>query len=174
MRKSSLSKLLALTLVLAIVVSCNLAAATLVLTGNNRSGSTSASASNKSAVTNHAGQILTPQTDINWTASALCSFADSTGNFEVIVGVDNSTRSYDTVAALAGQNGGRITQTLNMGEENALVVELSTLVASEFVNQIRSTGVCSYIEPNGMYQVTSTANDPYYNLQWGLRRVGVT
>ncbi len=172
MRKSSLSKLLALTLVLAIVVSCNLAAATLVLTGNNRSGSTSASASNKSAVTNHAGQILSPQTDINWTASALCSFADSTGNFEVIVGVDNSTRSYDTVAALAGQNGGRITQTLNMGEENALVVELSTLVASEFVNQIRSTGVCSYIEPNGMYQVTSTANDPYYNLQWGLRRVG--
>jgi thermitase len=170
MRKSSLCKLFALILVSVIVVSCNLTAAS-IFTSNNH-GDTGSYASNESAVTNHAGQILSSQTDYNWTASALCSYADGAGNLEVIVGVDNSTSSYDTVAALAGQNGGRITQTLNMGDENALVVELSTLGASEFVNQIHSTGVSSYVEPNGEYQADSTANDPYYSLQWGLRRVG--
>jgi thermitase len=59
-----------------------------------------------------------------------------------------------------------------VGQQSAVIVELSASAASHFVSQVRGSGVSSYVEPNGKYYVDSTANDPYYNLQWGLRRVG--
>ncbi|NLF88802.1 S8 family serine peptidase [Candidatus Bathyarchaeota archaeon] len=172
MRKSSLSKLFTLILVLAIVVSCNLAAATSIFTSNNHVRSIDASAGNRSTVTSLAGQTLSPQTEYNWTASALLNYADNEGNLEVIVGVDNSTASYNSIAALTRENGGKIVDVLQMGENSALVVELSSSGASHFVNQVHSSGISSYIEPNGKYQVESTVNDPYWNLQWGQKRIG--
>jgi thermitase len=171
MRKSLLYKLFSLILVSVILVSCNLVAATTLTSQNSHDGNPRPSLGAQSSVTNHAAETVSAQTDYGWTASALYSYADNTGNLEVIVGVDSSTSSYNTVSALTSQNGGKITDTLHMGQESALVIELSTSTAPQFVTQVRSSGVSTYIEPNGKYQVDSTVNDPYYNLQWGLKRV---
>jgi subtilisin family serine protease len=172
MSKSLLYKLFALIVVTVIIVSCNFAAATTLIQQSNQRENTHSYSGSQSTVTNHGGEAVSAQADYNWTTSALRSYTDDAGNIEVIVGTDNSTASYNTLSALTSRNGGKITGTLHMGQQSAHIVQLSTSSASHFVTQVRSSGVSSYVEPNGEYQVTSTANDPYYNLQWGLKRVG--
>jgi thermitase len=172
MSKSLLYKLFALIVVTVIIVSCDFAAATTLIQQSNQRENTHSYSGSQSTVTNHGGEAVSAQADYDWTTSALRSYTDDAGNIEVIVGTDNSTASYNTLSALTSRNGGKITGTLHMGQQSAHIVQLSSSSASHFVTQVHSSGVSSYVEPNGEYHVTSTANDPYYNLQWGLKRVG--
>ncbi|MEM2129937.1 MAG: S8 family serine peptidase, partial [Candidatus Bathyarchaeia archaeon] len=57
------------------------------------------------------------------------------------------------------------------GHVKAVAVELLLSLVSPFVNEVRSLGLASYIEPNMKVQAFFVPNDPYWSLQWGPQKI---
>jgi thermitase len=169
--RTQLCKVIGILVVTALIVSSNVSVCTALSAPAGNSLHPPAFASTLTTA-NYAGTFKTAPQQYNWAPEALSSYADAANTVEIIIGVDNDASNYNTIAALAKENGAAVTDTIKMGEKSAVVVKVSTSLASEFVAEVQALDISNYIEPNGKYYVDSTPNDEYWSLQWGAKRVG--
>jgi len=92
---------------------------------------------------------------------------------ELVLGVrDVQLDDYNELAHIAATHGGRIVNTVATREEMlAVVADIPFEKVSSFANEIRTTGLARYIEPNMRFQTQFAPNDPYWSLQWGPQKV---
>ncbi len=111
MSKTHVSKIIGIFLVVALIISSNLAAGSAIsASASNRQNPLLASSGLTN--TNHAGAIQTIEPQYNWTAEALNSYADSSNTVEIIIGLNNSNAGkFNQIATLASQNGAEVVET---------------------------------------------------------------
>ena len=91
----------------------------------------------------------------------------------IVVGLKNRENSYhDELTRLAESFEGRIVNKVSIKNVTiAVVAEIPTYYASAFMQQARTMEFTSYIQPSMEYKITLMPNDPYWNLQWALRKI---
>jgi len=142
--------------------------------GNQTSNGYYAAKTDKTA---QAGAQGTSSSADNWNfndTSEWSKFAYKDGNkTRLIVGIDDQTPA--TVLELrkiAAKYSGELVNTVSMkGQVVAAVVELLLTSVTAFAEEVRSVGLAKYLEPNMKVQTQFTPNDPYWNMQWGPKKV---
>ncbi|MEM2567729.1 MAG: S8 family serine peptidase, partial [Candidatus Bathyarchaeia archaeon] len=67
---------------------------------------------------------------------------------------------------------GQIVGTVSFGSQfDAVVVELPSVYATSFREEVEADWATSYIEPSMLLQVQLVPNDPYWQLQWGPKKI---
>ena len=102
------------------------------------------------------------------------SLAYANGNrTRLIVGVNGSNpRGITQLESITARHQVDIvSRVIISGQVSAIVVELSYESMSAFVEDVRETGLASYVEPNLKVQSQFTPNDQYWNLQWGPQKI---
>ena len=91
----------------------------------------------------------------------------------LIVGVDGKDNtSLSELEKIAEKYEAEIVNTILIkGEIEAIVLQLPSTSLTAFVEEARRMNLASYIEPDMKVQVLFEPNDPYWNLQWGPRRI---
>jgi hypothetical protein len=99
---------------------------------------------------------------------------DKENKTRLIVGLDGKTSSaLLDIERISAEHQVEIVNEISVkGEVIAAVIELSFESVTSFVEDIRSTQLASYIEPNMKFQTQLEPNDPYWNLQWGPQKIG--
>lgn len=121
---------------------------------------------------------LKPQKRSNSTLSVgenypSASYSSQVEPVRLIVGVDDSSpSSYSNLMRLANKYNGRTVNAVSMnGKTAALSIEISKAAASSFVSEATSSGSAKYAEPNAEFRAQLVPNDPYWNLQWGPKKI---
>ena len=61
-----------------------------------------------------------------------------------------------------------------MPENNLVVVKRSMIERSEFaIKELQNNDMVEYAEPNYIYRISKTPNDPFFNNLWGMKAIGV-
>jgi len=100
--------------------------------------------------------------------------SDVEGNkTRLIVGIDNEKPgSFAEIKALVVRHRATIVSTVSIrGAPIAVVVELSITSVSDFIEDLRTNELASYVEPNMKVQAQLVPNDPYWSLQWGPQKI---
>ncbi len=153
--------------------------------GNSSSGAPASSVASPSiALNDHGGNnksqgenVQTPQTNDAWDFSNFTkwnSMAYTDGNkTRLIVGVNSSNpNSITQLDSIASRHQAEVVSRIKIGGNlSALIVELQFESMLGFVQDVRDTGLASYIEPNMKVQAQFTPNDPYWKLQWGPQKI---
>ncbi|HUV98433.1 MAG TPA: S8 family serine peptidase [Candidatus Paceibacterota bacterium] len=90
---------------------------------------------------------------------------------EVIVGEVQFTHRPKLVELVERYGGKVVSQVLNRGVEEAIVVDLPLTSAASFVEATGAANIAEYIEPNFKFEIQFTPNDPYFMEQWGLTKI---
>lgn len=98
--------------------------------------------------------------------------AASKGDYaEFVVGL-NSPNSYSDLARFVAQHNGKVSKTLSIESKlHAFAVTIPRGTESTFIDNAKRTNVVRYVEPNYKYEANLVPNDPYWNLQWGPRKI---
>jgi thermitase len=102
-------------------------------------------------------------------------FAYADGNkTRLVVGVGEKTAaSLENLKNIVVKHDAEIVDTVSIkGKRLAVIVEILLASVSSFVGETRSAGLADYIEPNIKVQANLEPSDPYWNLQWGPKRIG--
>jgi subtilisin family serine protease/nitrous oxidase accessory protein NosD len=97
----------------------------------------------------------------------------NTVTIELIVGInDKAPNSYAGVKALIEERGGKIIDKVSVkGKIIASVVNVAWQNVHLFKSDIEASGFSTYIEPNYKFKVWSVPNDPYWQDQWGPKKM---
>jgi thermitase len=100
-----------------------------------------------------------------------CGITSEPKGRELIVGVREMTSdNYLKLVRLIGEHG-KIKDKVFFGSMlEALVISLPTTPTSEFIQKLMELKP-SYIEPNMLFKACMVPNDPYWKLQWGVRKI---
>jgi thermitase len=92
---------------------------------------------------------------------------------ELVLGINNvdfGTRKQ--IENIGKKYDGIIVNEIWMGNDlQAVVMNLPLASASLFVEEMQNSGLIRYVEPNIKFQSHFVPNDPYWNLQWGPRKI---
>ncbi len=91
----------------------------------------------------------------------------------LVIGVKGEkSENLPELEKIAAKHQAKIVNTVSMrGKVRAVVVELLLESVTAFVNEAHIAGLASYIEPNMKVQAQFIPNDPYWNNQWGPKKV---
>lgn len=92
---------------------------------------------------------------------------------ELIVGVKGfQHQNYSSLVRLADGFNGIVRSIVRFnGSVEAVVVRLPSAYVGAFTEAVESLVKPSYIEHNSVYRACFVPNDPYWSLQWGLRKI---
>ena len=92
---------------------------------------------------------------------------------ELVIGLTKGKDDTCTkLSHLITVNGGKIKKTISTKKEVlAIVAEIPFDLIPAFVLKVKATDLAKYIEPNLRVQAESLPNDPYWNLQWGPKKI---
>ncbi|MEM2105139.1 MAG: S8 family serine peptidase [Candidatus Bathyarchaeia archaeon] len=92
---------------------------------------------------------------------------------QLIIGVDYiKSRAYENIANAVANGQGRIVNTISIkGEVIAVVADVPLNTFSLFIEQVSKSPFIRYIEPNMKRQALIEPNDPYWNNQWGPKKI---
>lgn len=94
-------------------------------------------------------------------------------SMEMIVGISYAKpNSYEQLRQLIIENHGELLNTVSTnGEIIAVVADIPVATASSFADEVRTSGLSRYIEPNLRFRAQFVPNDPYWSLQWGPQKI---
>lgn len=95
----------------------------------------------------------------------------SDGTVDIIIGVNNETGSYNNITQIVNKNGGKITDTLSMDSTQAVIVNIHATAALGLTDQVSNSGSSRYVELDGVSHVAVVPNDPYWDIQWGPKKI---
>jgi hypothetical protein len=113
----------------------------------------------------------------NWNlsdANEWIQYAYHDGNMTRLIvgineGIDNGLAFLEK---LVEKYGAKIVNIISFGSIiKAVVVELPLTLVAAFVQETRSLEMVSYMEPNMRVQAQLVPNDPYWNMQWGPKKI---
>jgi len=102
------------------------------------------------------------------------NFAYKDGNkTRLIIGVDSENHAcLQNLEEIVAKHQAKIIDKVSFGGKiRAVVVELLLVSVTAFVEEVRSVELASYIEPNMKVQGLFAPNDPYWNMQWGPKKI---
>ena len=102
------------------------------------------------------------------------NFAYADGNkTRLIIGVDSENHAcLQNLEEIVTKHQAKIIDKVSFGGKiRAVVVELLLVSVTAFVEEVRSVELASYIEPNMKVQGLFAPNDPYWNMQWGPKKI---
>jgi thermitase len=95
------------------------------------------------------------------------------GDAGFVVGLDDmGDGGASRLKQLADAYRGKILNFVSAGKETkAAVVELPSGAVSAFLEDVHGNGLSSYVEPRMTMKAQFVPDDPYWNVQWGLRKI---
>jgi thermitase len=107
-------------------------------------------------------------------ANEWAKYAYRNGNkTRLIVGFnEDETPSLSLIKRVAEKYEAEIVNVVSFGGRvKAVVVELPIALVSAFQREIRTLEIVGYVEPNMRVQAQLVPNDPYWNMQWGPKKI---
>lgn len=104
----------------------------------------------------------------------LTTFAHATSNsVEIVVGVEGmQSKSYMKLTELIAKYRGQVVNKVSFGNKvEAVVVNISFVQASQFVEETQAAKASNFIEPNFKFKADITPNDTYWSSQWGPAKI---
>ncbi|MEM2912295.1 MAG: S8 family serine peptidase [Candidatus Bathyarchaeia archaeon] len=103
-------------------------------------------------------------------AMSLKDYFDTT---EYVVGLKEEIQNaYDELSSLLAKFEGKLINTVKTKNKiKAATVSIPTFFSSAFVSQVQESQIFAYIEPNFKFKANFVPNDPYWNLQWGPKKI---
>ncbi len=102
-------------------------------------------------------------------------FAHIEGNVTRLVIGFNGRRSanFQSLEKMVAKYQAKIVNKIWMdGEFKAFIVELPIVSVADFTKEAQIKELAGYIEPNMRFQAFFVPNDPYWNVQWGPKKIG--
>jgi thermitase len=92
---------------------------------------------------------------------------------ELVIGVNSTWQiNHDELTGYLLENGGRLVDTVSMGNETrAVTVDVPLSSVHSFATEVETANLASYVEPNVRYKVDFVPNDPEWSLQWGPQKI---
>ena len=91
---------------------------------------------------------------------------------ELVIGLSGEVNSQERVTGLVIENGGKLVNTVSMGDRVvALVVDVPLELAAMFSRQIQASSLARFVEPNMRFRTQFVPDDSYWNLQWGPQKI---
>ncbi|MFH1598592.1 MAG: S8 family serine peptidase [Patescibacteria group bacterium] len=84
----------------------------------------------------------------------------------------NQSRGINKMTALA--RGENLTEKTRLARQNITLLKSDSQTTQQLVEGLIDNPLVEYVEPNYIYQASSTPNDTYYGVQWGLHNTGQT
>jgi subtilisin family serine protease len=103
-------------------------------------------------------------------AAELMTYANATSNsVEIVVGVEGmQLESYMKLTELVAKYHGEVVNKVSFGNKvAAVVVNISSVQASQFAEETQTAEASNFIEPNFKFKAEITPNDTYWSSQWG-------
>jgi hypothetical protein len=100
--------------------------------------------------------------------------SDKEGSTELIVGLkDGVLNGYAKIKTLVEEYCGRVVDTISRGGKiKTIVAKFAVEQAYLFKSRVEAAGLATYIEPNlYTYKALMVPNDPYWQYQWGPRKI---
>jgi len=127
------------------------------------------------AVLTSGGQTPSDRGD-NWNLNDTSEWSKSAyldGNkTRLIIGINGEKPNILELERMATKHGAKIVSDFSIRSKvKAVVVELMLTSVTGFLEDVRASGLASYVEPSIRIQAFSVPNDPYWNVQWGLQKI---
>ncbi len=106
--------------------------------------------------------------------NAWSKYSSTDGNeSRLIIGVNtNNPASLGSLENAVNRYQAKIVDKVAMeGSIRAVAVEILLSYVPSFVEEVRATGMASYVEPSMKVQATFTPDDPYWSVQWGPQMI---
>jgi len=116
--------------------------------------------------------------EARWNFDNISEWSDSAyvdGNYvQLIVGLrQEKTECSQELASIVNKHDGKMLDQLSLGGRIiAVTVGIPLENVSFFASDIKERGWVRYVEPNIKFQTNLVPNDPYWNEQWGSRKIG--
>ena len=172
MVKSRISKFLSLLLAILLIVNVNLLLLGPVSCTSDYYVDSQLNENVNDYSTFRSGPSNLQASGFNWSSESVNEYAQGDTSIEVIIGVNDQLVGYSKLSNLVMKNGGSVTDTISINGSNALIVDLPVSAVSKFVDQVESSNLSRYVEPNGICRVNFTPNDAFWRFQWGPKKIG--
>ena len=93
-------------------------------------------------------------------------------SMEMVIGISYAKpNGYEQLRQLIIENGELVNTVSMNGEVIAVVADVPVVTASTFAEEVRTSGLSRYVEPNLRFQASFVPNDPYWPQQWGPAKI---
>jgi thermitase len=110
--------------------------------------------------------------EFDWSPESVATYAEGANSVDVIIGVNDNSVGYSELSNIVRKNCGSVTETISINGSDVMVVNLPVSVVSKVVDQVETSNLSRYVEPNGLCQVNLTPNDAFWRFQWGPKKIG--